>query len=157
MKRLEVVIEPRALDLFREVAPQLGIAEFDVTQVYHSVSPDSAQHRLYRGSQYAVELLPRLKVDFILFDDKTQPTLNKLIELLHPDRVAIAKVDQAIRPAIGQIAATRVIRHERAAHDSVQTLANEAAATAVSSAAPCLKTRIDRLGLSFLRLRFLHH
>jgi nitrogen regulatory protein PII len=99
MKRIEAVITPSALDAFKEAAPGLGISEFDIVQVYRSgCAVAKGPQQLYRGSEYTADLL-RLRLEFMLFDDKVQTTLHQLLELVHPERIAVFKLDQQIRPA----------------------------------------------------------
>jgi hypothetical protein len=51
MKRIEAVITPFALDVFREAALRLGIAEFDVVQGYGAGRATPGRRRLYRGCE----------------------------------------------------------------------------------------------------------
>jgi nitrogen regulatory protein P-II 1 len=110
MKRIEVVITPWSLDAFKEVAPRLGIAEFDLVEVYRSgCATIQKNQRVYRGREFAIDLLPRLRVEFVLFDDNVQSTLHGLLELVHPDSIAIFKLDQTVLPVKGHSAiATRL-------------------------------------------------
>ena len=96
MKRIEAVIAPWALDAFKEAAPRLGISEFEMVGVYRSGCATEGQRRLYRGSDYTPDL-PRLRLEFMLFDDAVQTTLHHLVELIHPESIAVFKLDQVVR------------------------------------------------------------
>jgi nitrogen regulatory protein P-II 1 len=99
VKRIEAVITPWTLDAFREAAPQLGIVEFDLVEIYRSDCATIEQpQRLYRGRGFTIDLLPRLRLEFVLFDDDVQATVRRLLELIHPDSIAIFKLDQELRP-----------------------------------------------------------
>jgi len=99
VKRIETVIAPWTLDAFREAAPQLGIVEFDLVEVYRSDCATIEQpQRLYRGREFTIDLLPRLRLEFVLFDDDVQATVHHLLELIHPESIAIFKLDQELRP-----------------------------------------------------------
>ena len=112
MKRIEAVIAPWTLDKFKEAAAELGIAEFDLVQVYRSGSTTAAgRQRLCRGREFAADLLPRLKLEFVLFDDDVQTTLHQLLEFVSPESIAIFKVDQTIRPAKGHFTDLPPLRH----------------------------------------------
>jgi nitrogen regulatory protein P-II 1 len=97
MKRLEVVIPPWSLDEFKEATLALRILEFTVVEVQHSSSAVVASEtRLYRGREYTVNLLPRLKVEFVLSDDDVKASLEKLAELAHPESIAVFNLDQIV-------------------------------------------------------------
>ena len=100
MKRIEAVITPWTLDTFKEAAPGLGISEFDVVEVFRSgCALTDGQQRLYRGREFRADLLPRLRLEFVLFDDDVQATLHRLLELVHPESIAIFRLDRTIAPA----------------------------------------------------------
>jgi|SRR5580693_5867862 nitrogen regulatory protein PII len=97
MKRVEAVITPWTLDEFKEAALELKILEFNSVEVQHSSSVTVAREtRLHRGREYTVDLLPRLKLEFVLFDDDVRATLEKLAELVHPEIIAVFKLEQII-------------------------------------------------------------
>ena len=99
MKRIELVITPWSLDAFKDAAPRLGIVEFDLVEVYRSgCATIQNNQRVYRGREFTTDLLPRLRVEFVLFDDKVQTTLHALLELMHLESIAIFKLDQTILP-----------------------------------------------------------
>jgi nitrogen regulatory protein P-II 1 len=100
MKRIEAVIAPWTLDTFKEAALRLGIAEFDVVEVYRSgCATIEDPQRLYRGHQFKADLLPRLKVEFVLFDTDVRATLQRLIELVDPESIGVFKLEHTLRPA----------------------------------------------------------
>ncbi|HTW89015.1 MAG TPA: P-II family nitrogen regulator [Candidatus Binataceae bacterium] len=102
MKRIEVVITPWTLDIFKRAALRLGIAEFDVTDVYR-VGCEIIEEReqLYRSNEFATNLLPRVKVEFVLFDTHVRTTLHRLLELLNPESVSVFKLEHTLRTAKG--------------------------------------------------------
>ena len=104
MKRIEAVITPWTLDTFKEAAPGLGISEFDVVEVYRSgCALTEGQQRLCRGREFRADLLPRLRLEFVLFDDDVQATLHQLLELVHPESIAVFRLDRTILPAKGHL------------------------------------------------------
>jgi nitrogen regulatory protein PII len=97
MKRVEAVIAPWSLDEFKEAAPKLGISEFTIVEVHRSCGKTMrSQKRLYRGNEYTVDLLPRLKLEFVLFDEDVQTALHELVELIHPETIAVFRLDQIL-------------------------------------------------------------
>jgi nitrogen regulatory protein PII len=107
MKRIEMVITPWSLDTFKEVVPKLGISEFNLVEVYSTgCTTVERRKRLYRGTEYTQDLLPRLKLEFVLFDDDVKATLHLLLELVGPESIAVFKLDQTIWPANGNLASS---------------------------------------------------
>lgn len=97
MNRIEAVITPWALDVFKEVAPRLGISEFDIVQIHRSGDAlAGGRQQLYRGCEFTADL-SRLRLEFLLFDDKLEDTLDQLCELVHPESVTVLKLDQHVR------------------------------------------------------------
>jgi nitrogen regulatory protein PII len=97
MKRIEVVITPWALDAFKEAAPRLGISEFDIVQIYRSGGAlAGSRQQLYRGCEFTADL-SRLRLEFLLFDDKVQSTLHQLCDLVHLESITVFKLDQHVR------------------------------------------------------------
>jgi nitrogen regulatory protein PII len=102
MKRIEMVITPWTLETFKAAALQLGISEFDLVEVYRSgCATIETQQRLYRGHEFAADLLPRLRLEFVLFDDDVKTALHQLLQLVHPESIAVFKMDQTVWPVKG--------------------------------------------------------
>ena len=78
MKRIEAVITPWTLDTFKEAAPQLGISEFELVEVYRlGCASIEGGKRIYRGVEFKADLSPRLRVEFVMFDDNVQAALHQ--------------------------------------------------------------------------------
>jgi nitrogen regulatory protein PII len=98
MKRIEAVITPSTLDSFKEAAFRLGISEFELVEVYRlGCETIEGANGLYRGSEYTAELSPRLRVEFVMFDDDVQKTLHGLLQLVHPESISVFRLDQEVR------------------------------------------------------------
>jgi nitrogen regulatory protein P-II 1 len=105
MKRIEAVIAPWNLNKFKEAAPKLGVSEFNLVEVYSAgCTTIEKRKQLYKGHEYTADLLPRLKLEFVLFNGDVQATLHQLLELVHPDSIAVFKVDQTLWPVKPRIA-----------------------------------------------------
>ena len=97
MKRMEVVMKSIALDAFKSSAASLGISEYDVSEV--RVSPSFAmkeRQRLYRGKEFTLDLISRVKVEFAVFDDDAKRVAENILSLAAPDRIAILALDELI-------------------------------------------------------------
>ena len=115
MKRIDIQGERSDHCFFREAALRLGIAEFDVVQVYRAGRATAGRRQLYRGCEYAVDLVPSLRLEFVLFDDDVQTTLHDLLELVHPESIAIFTLNQIISPARCDAEDPRLLRHNETA------------------------------------------
>jgi nitrogen regulatory protein PII len=97
MKRVEVVMKSSALNTFKSSAASLGISEYDVSEV--RVAPNlllRERQRLYRGQEYTLDLLSRVKVEFAVFDDEAKRVAQNILTLTAPDTIAIFALDKLI-------------------------------------------------------------
>ena len=70
MKRIELVIDLDTLDRFTEAAKALNLSDFDVTEVRRTPRSSSRERqRLYRGREFVLDLVERLKIDLSVADD----------------------------------------------------------------------------------------
>ena len=116
MKKLEVVMKSSAFNTFREYAPRLGISEYDLSEV--RLSPGFAVRErqcLYRGQEYSLDLLSRVKVEFAVLDEDAKPVAQHLLTMLAPDRIAISTVDEVISMSANVGPVDAVSRTERGA------------------------------------------
>jgi len=94
MKRIELVIGPDALNGFTEAANGLNLFEFDVTEVRRAPSANCRERRrLYRGREFVLDLVERLKVDLTVADDTAMRIAHELIELVRPESIVVYKLD----------------------------------------------------------------
>jgi len=100
-----MVMNNLAMDAFRQSAAELGIVEFEVSEVQRSSTYRLERQRLYRGQAFTSDLLVRSKVEFAVFDEDAENVVHELIGAVRPDSISIFKIDQVIvldrgRPAI---------------------------------------------------------
>ena len=97
MKRIELVIDPGTLDRFRDAANALNLSDYDVTEVRRTLPVSSVQRqRLYRGHEFVLDLIERLKIDLMVADDAAMQIARALVESIHPESMAILKLEQAV-------------------------------------------------------------
>ena len=114
MKRIEMVITPWTLETFKAAALQLGISEFDIVEVYRSgCETIETRQRLCIGYEFAADLLPRLRLEFVLFDEDVHTALHQLLQLVHPESIAVFKMDQTVWPAKGYHTSSPLLRHNK--------------------------------------------
>ncbi len=105
MKRIELVIEPSALERFTEAAEGMNLSEFDVTEIRRTtVSSRRERQRFYRGREFVLDLVERLKLDLTVADDAAARIAHELIESVQPESIAILRLDLTV-PAIDEVSA----------------------------------------------------
>ena len=111
MKKIEAVIAPWALDTFKEMAPQLGISDFELVQVYRAGCETAERRkRLNRGHEFTSDFSARLRVEFIMFDGDVQAAVHQLLELVHPESISVFRVDQEVRTISSATPHLKVLR-----------------------------------------------
>ena len=96
MKRIELVIDPGTLDRFREAARGLDLSDFEVTEVRRTLPASIRERqRLYRGHEFVLDLVERLKIDLMVADDAAAQIARDLVESVRPESMAILKLEQA--------------------------------------------------------------
>jgi nitrogen regulatory protein P-II 1 len=97
MKRIELVIDPGTLDRFREAARGLDLSDFEVTEVRRTLPASIRERqRLYRGHEFVLDLVERLKIDLMVADDAAAQIALDLVESVRPESMAILKLEQAV-------------------------------------------------------------
>lgn len=90
MKRIEAVVVRTALDDFHRCARELGIFGFDLSEEH----PRLRDHQRVANAERAADMPSRFVVDFAVPDDQIKPTVHAVLESVHPDSIAIFKIDQ---------------------------------------------------------------
>jgi nitrogen regulatory protein P-II 1 len=97
MKRIELVIDPGTFDRFRDAARDLNLSDYDVTEVRRTL-PTSIRERqrLYRGREFVLDLVERLKIDLMVADDAAMQIARELVESVRPESMAILRLEQSV-------------------------------------------------------------
>ena len=74
MKKIEAIIKPFKLDEVREALSEVGIEGLTVTEV-KGFGRQKGHTELYRGAEYVIDFLPKMKLEIVISDDK----LDKVI------------------------------------------------------------------------------
>jgi nitrogen regulatory protein P-II 1 len=97
MKRIELVIDPGTLDRFRDAAKELNLSEYDVTEVRRTLPANiRARQRLYRGREFVLDFVERLKIDLMVADDAAMRMARELVESVRPESMAILRLEHAV-------------------------------------------------------------
>ncbi len=101
MKKLEAIIKPFKLEEVREALVDLGIEGMTVSEV-HGFGRQKGHTEIYRGSEYTVDFLPKLKVEIVLPDSLLESASAAVMKAaktgkIGDGKVFILEVEHAVR------------------------------------------------------------
>jgi nitrogen regulatory protein P-II 1 len=91
MKKLEAVIQPSRLDAVREALYGIGVQGMTVSEV-RGHGRQKGHSEVYRGNEYTVDFLPKIKVESVLPDKLAQLAVEKVIEAARSGKIGDGKV-----------------------------------------------------------------
>ena len=106
MKKIEAIIKPFKLDEVKEALQEIGIQGLSVIEV-KGFGRQKGHTELYRGAEYVVDFLPKVKIEVALDDDQVEPAIAAIIEAAKTDKIGdgkifVSNIDQAIRIRTGE-------------------------------------------------------
>ncbi|QEY26247.1 P-II family nitrogen regulator [Neisseria zalophi] len=106
MKKIEAVIKPFKLDDVREALTEIGITGMTVSEV-KGFGRQKGHTEIYRGAEYAVDFLPKIKLELVLSDADVERAVETIIEAAHSGKIGDGKifilpVEEAIRIRTGE-------------------------------------------------------
>ena len=107
MKMITSIIRPYKLDEVRDALARAGVSGITVTEV-HGFGRQKGHTELYRGAEYVVDFLPKLKVEVVVPDDLLDAVLEEIQQAARTGNVGDGKVfvtgvDQVIRIRTGEL------------------------------------------------------
>lgn len=90
MKLVTVVIKPFKLEDVREALSSIGIQGLTVTEV-KGFGRQKGHAELYRGAEYSVNFLPKVKIDIAIADDQLDEVVEVIGKATGPEKLATAK------------------------------------------------------------------
>jgi len=106
MKKIEAVIKPFKLDEVREALAEVGVAGLTVTEV-KGFGRQKGHTELYRGAEYVVDFLPKVKIEVVVTDDMVDRVIEAMIKSARTGKIGDGKifvsgVDQVVRIRTGE-------------------------------------------------------
>jgi nitrogen regulatory protein P-II 1 len=106
MKKVEAIIKPFKLDEVKEALQDLGVQGLSVIEV-KGFGRQKGHTELYRGAEYVVDFLPKVKIDVVLDDDQVDSAIEAISEAAKTDKIGdgkifVSPVEQAIRIRTGE-------------------------------------------------------
>ena len=106
MKKIEAVIKPFKLDEVKEALQEIGIQGLSVIEV-KGFGRQKGHTELYRGAEYVVDFLPKVKIEVAIDDDQVEPAIAAIIDAAKTDKIGdgkifVSTIEQAIRIRTGE-------------------------------------------------------
>jgi len=106
MKKIEAIIKPFKLDEVKEALQEIGIQGLTVTEA-KGFGRQKGHTELYRGAEYVVDFLPKVKVEIVISEDMLDKALSSIQEAAKTGRIGdgkifISNVEDAIRIRTGE-------------------------------------------------------
>jgi nitrogen regulatory protein P-II 1 len=106
MKKIEAIIKPFKLDEVREALSDIGINGLTVTEV-KGFGRQKGHTELYRGAEYAVDFLPKVKIEVVLPDDLVERAIDAIVATARTGKIGdgkifVTSVEQVVRIRTGE-------------------------------------------------------
>ena len=106
MKKIEAIIKPFKLDDVKEALQEVGIQGITVTEA-KGFGRQKGHTELYRGAEYVVDFLPKLKLEIAVADDQVEATIDAIINSANTGKIGDGKIfvsalEQVIRIRTGE-------------------------------------------------------
>ena len=106
MKKIEAVIKPFKLDDVREALSDIGIAGMTATEV-KGFGRQKGHTELYRGAEYVVDFLPKVKIEIVVNDDQAEACVDAITESARTGKIGdgkifVSSIDRAVRIRTGE-------------------------------------------------------
>ncbi|MDU8926503.1 P-II family nitrogen regulator [Alisedimentitalea sp. MJ-SS2] len=106
MKKIEAIIKPFKLDEVKEALQDVGVQGLSVIEV-KGFGRQKGHTELYRGAEYVVDFLPKVKLEVVLEADQVDAAIEAIIDAAKTDKIGdgkifVSPVEQAIRIRTGE-------------------------------------------------------
>jgi nitrogen regulatory protein P-II 1 len=106
VKKIEAIIKPFKLDEVKEALQEAGVQGLSVTEV-KGFGRQKGHTELYRGAEYVVDFLPKVKIEVVLADDMVDTAIEAIINAARTEKIGdgkifVSPVEQAIRIRTGE-------------------------------------------------------
>ena len=106
MKLVSAIIKPFKLQEVREALVEAGVEGLTITEV-KGYGRQKGHTEMYRGAEYSVDTLPKIKLDILVDDEKTQNVVDVIVKIANTGKIGdgkifISSVDDVIRIRTGE-------------------------------------------------------
>ncbi|MGB8856614.1 MAG: P-II family nitrogen regulator [Burkholderiales bacterium] len=112
MKKIECVIKPFKLDEVREALSELGVSGLTVTEV-KGFGRQKGHTELYRGAEYVVDFLPKVKIEVVIGDDLVEKAIDSIVKAARTGKIGdgkifVTSVEHVVRIRTGELNADAI-------------------------------------------------
>ena len=106
MKQIEAIIKPFKLDEVKDALTKVGIQGMTITEV-KGFGRQKGHTELYRGAEFSVDFLPKVKIQILVPDDKVAQVVETVVKTAHTGKIGDGKifvtpVEEVIRIRTGE-------------------------------------------------------
>jgi nitrogen regulatory protein P-II 1 len=106
MKKIEAIIKPFKLDEVKEALQGLGVQGLSVIEV-KGFGRQKGHTELYRGAEYVVDFLPKVKIEVVLDDEQVDGAIEAIVNAAKTDKIGdgkifVSSIEQAVRIRTGE-------------------------------------------------------
>lgn len=106
MKKIEAIIRPHKLEDVKEGLFSIGIKGMTISEV-KGIGRQKGQTEIYRGSEYKIDFIPKIKMDIIVSDQNLETAVSTIMKAAYTGNVGdgklfISTIDEAIRLRTGE-------------------------------------------------------
>ncbi len=101
MKKIEAIVKPFKLEEVKEALGEIGVTGMTVTEV-KGFGRQKGHTEIYRGSEYTVDFLPKIKLEVVLEDQQLEPAIAAIVKAARTGKIGdgkvfVSSIEQAIR------------------------------------------------------------
>ncbi|MGC6526948.1 MAG: P-II family nitrogen regulator [Paracoccaceae bacterium] len=112
MKKIEAIIKPFKLDEVKEALQDVGVQGLSVIEV-KGFGRQKGHTELYRGAEYIVDFLPKVKIEVVLDDDQVDSAIEAIVDAARTEKIGdgkifVSPIEQALRIRTGETGADAI-------------------------------------------------
>jgi nitrogen regulatory protein P-II 1 len=107
MRKIEAIIKPFKLDEVREALNEIGVNGLTITEV-KGFGRQKGHTELYRGAEYAVDFLPKVKIETVVVEKLVDSTIETIVKAARTGKIGdgkifVTRVEQVVRVRTGEL------------------------------------------------------
>ena len=91
MKKIEAIIKPFKMEDVKEALSEIGVEGMTVSEV-KGFGRQKGHTEIYRGSEYTVDFLPKVKFEIVIADDRVQKAVDAIVQSAKTGKIGDGKV-----------------------------------------------------------------